>query len=77
MHVWVCEKVLKKLYPELIASINLSQKKLYLRYKKNSLILSDLANDLDRLGYPVCPNISHRENDHSDYINLGVAFFVS
>ncbi len=73
--VWVCEKALKKLYPGIVASINLSQKKLYLRYEKNSFILSDVANDLDRLGYPVSPNISYRENDHSDYINLGVSFF--
>ncbi len=49
--VWVCEKALRKLYPDIIASINLSQKKLYLRYEKNSFRLSEIAQDIDKLGY--------------------------
>ena len=40
-----------------------------------NLSLSQVAQDLDKLGYPVSPNIKFRENDHTDYINLGIAFF--
>ena len=73
--VWVCERAIRKLYPDVNISINMAHKKLSVEFDTSKTPLSKIAETLDSLGYPVSPNMNFRTNSHRDFINLGVSFF--
>ena len=72
---WVCEKAIKKRFPDVKIQVNLAENKGKIIIQKGQHKISEMAQLLDSLGYPVSANKNFKDTRQGQILNMGLAFF--
>lgn len=73
--VWVCEQAIRKLHPDVRASVNLASGRALVDFDPKKTKLSQVVDGFSKLGYPVSPDRNHSQQSRKDLARIGIAGF--